>query len=80
MIASTDFNHNNSETRKITKISSDGKTLTLDAPINFRHYSAIETYGSYSIPIQAEVGLLTRDILFQGDPSEITKNEFYGAH
>lgn len=52
----------------------------MDSPITHRHYSAIETYGAYSIPIQAEVGLLTRNILFQGDPSEETKNEFYGAH
>ena len=79
-IASTDFNHNNSESRTIIAISSDNKTLTLCSPLKFRHYSQIETYDSVMFPMQAEVALLTRNILFQGSIDDISPSPSYGAH
>ena len=79
-IASTDFNHNHSEVRRIVSISTDNKTLTLDSPLTYLHYSEIETYGTSTIPMQAEVGLLTRNIHFQGSTNEVTDDDKYGAH
>jgi len=79
-IASTDFNHNNSECFTIVAISSDNKTLTLDSPLVNRHYGEIETYGNFAVPMQAEVALLSRNILFQGSMDDVNPGDSYGAH
>ena len=46
--------------------------------MQFRHYSALETYGGKDFPMRAEVGLLTRNIVIQGDENSV--NNDYGAH
>lgn len=79
-IASTDFDHNHSEARTIVAISTDKKTLTLDTPFEYRHYGVIESYGTYKLPMQAEVALLTRNILFRGSTDDVDESEKYGAH
>lgn len=79
-IASSDFNHFNSESRTIIGISTDNKTLTLDSPLTNRHYSAIEIYGTTKFPMQTEVALLTRNILFQGSTDDVQPSDSYGAH
>ena len=43
-----------------------------------RHIGVTETYNSISIPMRAEVGLLSRNVIFEGDDSSLI-NE-YGAH
>jgi hypothetical protein len=45
----------------------------------YNHYSDIEYYGSDSIEMRAEVGLLTRNVIYRGDPETSSKNQ-YGAH
>ena len=35
--------------RNIKSINSDKKTITLDSPLKYRHYSAVETYTSGSV-------------------------------
>ena len=37
------------------------------------------TFGGIDIPMKAEVGLLTRNVLFRGDPETSSANQ-YGAH
>ncbi|CAF0978946.1 unnamed protein product, partial [Brachionus calyciflorus] len=58
------------EIRKITSISADKRTLTLDTALTYTHLSLVRTIGSgvdtRQIEIRAEVGLLTRNIVFQG--------------
>ena len=73
VIASTSFDHNEAETRFITAVGSDSvdstkPKLTLSSQLNYKHYAATETYGSDTIEIRAEVGLLTRNVKYQGDP------------
>ena len=48
MIASTDFDHNHAETRVITAISGDKKTLTFADALKYKHISVIETYADYA--------------------------------
>lgn len=79
-IASTDFEHYHSEDRYITSISADKKTLTLNSPLKYRHFGVIETYGTSKFPMQAEVGLLTRNIVFRGSTDEVVPDDKYGAH
>lgn len=64
-----------SEKRKILSKSADNTTLTLDKPLNYPHLGEIRTVGNESnkvdVYVRAEVGLLTRNVVFQGysDPS-----------
>lgn len=80
VIASTDFDHNHSETRRIKRISADLKTITLDSPLQYKHYSDEEQFESYNFPMRAEVALLTRNIVFQGFNDEYSYQHKYGAH
>jgi len=34
----------------------------------FDHISVVATYGGVDMPMQGEVGLLTRNVVFRGDP------------
>ena len=77
VIASTDYEHLNSETRFIKEVV-NSKTLVLDAPLQFKHYSAIETYDGEQFPMECEVGLLTRNILIKGDST--SEGDRYGGH
>jgi hypothetical protein len=58
------FSQKESEVRKIVAISSDGKTLTLDAPLKFEHLSVKRSNGDVDVYIRAEVGLLSRNVVF----------------
>ena len=45
----------------------------------WKHFAAIETYGDVEIDMRAEVGLLTRNVVFQGEP-ETSALRKYGAN
>ena len=69
VIASTSFDHNEAETRFITAVGFDSvdstkPKLTLSSKLNYKHYAATETYGTDTIDIRAEVGLLTRNVKY----------------
>jgi len=57
----------------------DQPVLTLDEPLEFLHFAGIDTYGDDFIEMRSEVGLLTRNILFRGDPETSPDNQ-YGAN
>lgn len=80
MITSTSFNKDEAEERTITAVAAAGgkTTLTLDTPLSYQHYAAIDTYGTDTVEIRAEVALMTRNVIFQGDADSLA-NE-YGAH
>lgn len=66
-IASSSFNGREAEERVITAVDNsdpDHPVLTLDSPLHFRHFAATETYDGAEIDMRAEVGLLTRSIVF----------------
>jgi hypothetical protein len=57
--------------------------ITFDGPLLTKHYAGVQTFGAGtpqedSITMRAEVGLLTRNIVFRGDPEHSPDNE-YGA-
>ncbi len=76
VVASTSFVHQEAERRTITAVS--GKTITVNAPFEFKHVSVVETHGSDKLAMQAEVGLLTRNIKMRGDDESELKQ--YGSH
>ena len=72
VLASTDFNPRQAETRNITAI--DGNTLTLDEPLEYMHYGEI----TYDVDERGEVGLLTRNITVQASPD--AESTYFGGH
>jgi cell migration-inducing and hyaluronan-binding protein len=80
-IASTGYNGREGEKKtikSIDKTNANKPVITLDSPLEFKHFAATETYGSQTIDMRAEVGLLTRNVVFRGDPETSSDNE-YGA-
>lgn len=72
VLASTDYNPRQAETRHITAIS--GNSITLDEPLEYMHFGKI-TYG---VDERGEVGLLTRNIKVQATPD--AEESFFGGH
>ncbi len=72
VLASTDFNPRQAETRHIAAI--DGNTITLDEPLEWMHFGEI-TYG---VDERGEVGLLTRNIRVQA--SDDAEESYFGGH
>jgi hypothetical protein len=52
------------ETRVITAIN--GNTISLNSPLKFQHLAVTRIVGDTSVSIMAEVGLLTRNVKYQG--------------
>ena len=55
-------------------ISADGRTVTLDSALTYTHVRVQETYGSTSVDMAGEVGLLSHNVRFRGysDPEWVT--------
>jgi len=71
VIASTDFDPDQAEEAAITKVA--GNTLTLGQPLQWMHFGELQSFENPVAPAvktldeRAEVGLLTRNIVVQGD-------------
>ena len=68
VVASTDFDHNHAERRTILSVS--GTTITVTKQFVYKHVSVTENYSGNNLIMEAEVGLLTRNIKMRGDNSE----------
>lgn len=77
VIATTDYDGNHSEEVTITAIT--GTDITFAPALKYKHISATETYGAKQLVMQAEVGNLSRNIVFQGNPADSIESK-YGAH
>jgi len=77
VIAGTGWHNDDHETRFITE--TDGTTFSFAEPLEFKHLSVAPTYGGIEIAMRAEVGLLTRNVVFRGDPI-VSPADQYGAH
>lgn len=77
-VASTSYNPREGEKRTIISIDETNKIITVDQPFEFKHFAAIETYGDEQIDMRAEVGLLSRNVVYRGDPETSLATQ-YGA-
>ena len=75
-IASSGFDHSETEERTVTAVAEDGRKIWLDRPLEHRHYGAVETYDNglsgedareWSVDMRAEVALLSRNVTITGD-------------
>ena len=78
VVASSSFEPEEAEVRGIAGVSSDGKTLTLDAPLRCAHFGLPQSFDGKSLDERAEVGLLSRNIVIQGD--EASSALKFGGH
>ncbi|TVZ14920.1 carbohydrate-binding protein [Maribacter sp. MAR_2009_72] len=71
---------------KITQISVDNRTLTLEQNLNYKHigdsiaYTRVEDGKTWNVKIQGEVGLLSHYIKIQGDMSGTNEADGFGGH
>jgi len=72
VLASTDFDPAQAETRTIAAIN--GNAITLDTPLRYMHFGQI-TFG---VDERGEVGLLTRNIRIQA--SDDAERSYFGGH
>jgi cell migration-inducing and hyaluronan-binding protein len=72
VLASTDFNPRQAETRHIAAIR--GNTITLDQPLEYMHFGEI----TFDVDERGEVGLLTRNIKVQA--SADAAESYFGGH
>ena len=72
VLASTDYNPRQAETRHITAIS--GNSITLNEPLEYMHFGEI----TFDVDERGEVGLLTRNIKVQS--SEDSLESYFGGH
>lgn len=70
----------------ISNISGDGKTLTLQSPLQYKHLGESMTYTratdnkTWEVDIEGEVGLLSHYIKIQGDMSGTNEADGFGGH
>lgn len=82
VIASTSYESSEAEERTIVAIdrtNPNKPVLTLDQKLDYKHFAGIQTFGTDFIEMRAEVGLLSRNVVFRGDPQTSSLNQF-GAH
>lgn len=77
-IASTSYESREGEHRTILSIDDSRKIITLDQALDYKHFAMTQTYGSETIEMRAEVGLLSRNVVYRGDPETSPANQ-YGA-
>lgn len=80
-IAATSYNGREGEKRTIKSIDKtnvDNPVITLDLALEYKHFAMIQWYGNEFIDMRAEVGLLSRNVVYRGNPEDSLPNQ-YGA-
>jgi cell migration-inducing and hyaluronan-binding protein len=76
VVASTDFEPARAEV--VTVASRSGSLVQLAQPLAFAHYGEVQSIAGKTVDERAEVGLLTRNIVIQGDSA--TSAGGFGGH
>ncbi|TNV88211.1 hypothetical protein FGO68_gene8985 [Halteria grandinella] len=82
VVAPTGYYNFEAEERVITAVDNsnpDKPIITVNEPFYHKHFGEVQWFDDDFIEMRAEVGLLTRNILYRGDPETSARNE-YGAH
>ena len=78
VISSTDWSQDHVEKVRIVSISEDARTLEIEPKLQLEHLGEVRTFAGQPVTLKAEVGLLSRNIKFQGD--SISEQFQFGAH
>jgi hypothetical protein len=77
VVASSDFDPRHAEVATI--VAASGSNVTLAQPLAYAHYGELQTIADRTLDERAEVGLLTRNVVIQGD-SATGVMAGYGGH
>ena len=58
---------NEVEQRTITAVTHGGRCMRFGRPLKHQHLGETRTYGGQSVEMRAEVGLLSRNVVIQGN-------------
>jgi hypothetical protein len=75
-VASTDLDPLQAEENFVTGVS--GNTITLKTGLKHGHWGVLQTYAGKTLDERAEVGLLSRNIVIQGDSASLVSQ--FGGH
>ncbi|XP_033757813.1 fibrocystin-L-like [Pecten maximus] len=79
VVAPTGYDMWETETFRISSVSQDGLTLTLNSSMLYKHVVHSETLGGRTINLGAEVGLLSRNVKIVGEDYSKMFKESFGA-
>uniref|UniRef100_A0A3P8VF56 PKHD1 like 1, tandem duplicate 2 n=1 Tax=Cynoglossus semilaevis TaxID=244447 RepID=A0A3P8VF56_CYNSE len=80
VISTSSYNTWETEKRKVTAVSSDGRVLTLDLPLTHTHLQRYTISGSsWTYTLAADVALLSRNIKVMGQEYGNMNEESFGA-
>ena len=81
IISSTSYQSTEAEKIKITAVENNKKRLRLNGALQYKHLGDVRTIDGRSVPMQAKVGLLTRNIRIEGvdDPAGSLPTESFGG-
>ncbi|XP_060084827.1 fibrocystin-L-like, partial [Ylistrum balloti] len=79
VLATTSYDMWETETFRITGVSTDGLTLTLNSSLLYKHVVHSETINGKTISLGAEVGLLSRNVKVVGEDYSRMFKESFGA-
>lgn len=83
VLAPTDFDFREAEEITIASITAKNANnrpeITFTPALKYKHYAGVQTFSDgSSIEMRAELGVLSRKVVFQGDSS--SQDNQYGAH
>ena len=76
VIASTDLSPD--QTEEVVVASASGLTVSLQSGLRYNHWGVNQVFAGKSLDERAEVGLLTRNVVVQGDDASLTSQ--FGGH
>ncbi|TAG05425.1 MAG: hypothetical protein EAZ43_02780 [Betaproteobacteria bacterium] len=78
VIASTALDPDQAEERQIASVSPDRRTVTLNQALVHSHFGQLQTFEGKTLDERAEVALLNRNVVMEGDDSSTTSK--FGGH
>ena len=78
VVASTSAEMEEAEVGTVAAVGVGGLSVTLDTPLAYTHQGQTVNIAGYDVELRAEVGLLSRNVVFQGDAESVPTQ--YGAH
>jgi hypothetical protein len=78
VIASSGFDMNEAEQRTTTALTHGGHCVSFDRPLEYEHMGELRYYAGRTAELRAEVGLLSRNVVIQGN--DFSPLDRHGGH
>jgi hypothetical protein len=77
VITSSSLDYHETEELVVVSVAADGHTVTFTPPLQYDHTALIYEFEGESIDMRCEVGLMSRNVIIQGDDSSAA--QMYGS-